>query len=74
MSLGGDAVATIAASPMDFEAPLSITENGSVSTAEEDNVEDETEADALDDFDSDLDGTDFDDLLDYEDDEYEEAV
>ena len=74
LSLGGDAVATIAASPMDFEAPLSITENGSVSTAEEDNVEDETEADALDDFDSDLDETDFDDLLDHEEDEYEEAV
>ena len=74
LSLGGDAVATIAASPMDFEAPLSITESGSVSTVEEDNVEDETEADALDDFDSDLDETDFDDLLDHEDDEYEEAV
>ena len=74
LSLGGDAVATIAASPMDFEAPLSITESGSVSTAEEDNVEDETEADALDDSDRDLDGTDFDNLLDHEDDEYEEAV
>lgn len=74
LPLGGDAVATIAASPMDFEAPLSITEIGSVSTVEEDNVEDETEADALDDFDSDLDETDFDDLLDHGDDEYEEAV
>ena len=74
LSLGGGAVATIAASPMDFEAPLAITESGSASTAEEDHVEDETEADALDDFDSDLDGTDFDDLLDHEDDEYEEAV
>lgn len=74
LSLGGDAVATIAASPMGFEAPLSITENGSVSTAEEDHVEDETEADALDDSDRDLDGTDFDNLLDHEDDEYEEAV
>ena len=74
LSLGGDAVATISASPMGFEAPLSITENGSVSTAEEDHVEDETEADALDDFDSDLDETDFDDLLDHKDNEYKEGV
>ena len=74
LSLGGEAVATIAASPMDFKAPLSITESGSASTAEEDHVEDETEADALDDADSDLDGTNFDDRLDHEDDEYEEAV
>ena len=74
LSFGGDAVATIAASPMGFEAPLSITENGSVSTAEEDNVEDETEADALDDFDSALDETDFDDLLNHEDDKDEEGT
>ena len=69
LSLGDDAVATIAAYPMSFESPLSILENGSVSTAEEDNVEDETEADALDDFDRDLDGTDFGDLLDDDDEE-----
>ena len=74
LSLGDDAVATIAASPMSFESPLSIIENGSVSTAEEDNVEDETEADALDDFDSDLDETDFGDLLHHEDKEDEEEV
>ena len=74
LSLGGDAVATIAASPMGFDAPLSITENDSVPIAEEDHVEDEAEADALDDFDSALDETDFDDLLDHEDDEYEEGV
>ena len=74
LSLGGDAVATIAASPMSFESPLSITENGSMATAEEDHVGDETEADALDDFDSALDETDFDDLLNHEDEEYEEGV
>ncbi len=74
LSLGGGAVATIAASPMDFKAPLSITENGSASIAEEDHIEDETEADALDDFDSDLDGTDFDDLLDYEEGIYDRFV
>ena len=68
LSLGDDAVATIAASPMSFESPLSITENGSVSTVEEDNVGDETEADTLDDFDSDLDETDFGNLIDHEDD------
>ena len=70
LSLGSDVVATIAASSMGFEAPLSITEKGSVSTAEEDHVEDETEADALDDFDSALDETDFEKLLDHEDDEH----
>ncbi len=59
LALGGDAVATIAASPMCFEAPLSITENGSGSIAEEDHAEDEAEAD---------------DLLDPEDDGYEEEV
>ena len=47
LCLGGDAVATIAASPMGFDAPLSITKNGSVPTAEEEHVEDETEADTL---------------------------
>ena len=67
-------MATIAASPMSFESPLSITENGSMATAEEDHVGDETEADALDDFDSALDETDFDDLLNHEDEEYEEGV
>ena len=61
LCLGGDAVATIAASSMGFDAPLSITENSSVLTAEEEHVEDETEADTLDDFDSNLDEKDFDD-------------
>lgn len=74
LALGGDAVATIAASPMSFEAPLSITENGSGATVEEDHVEDETEADALDDFNRDLNETDSDYLLDSEDDEYEEGA
>lgn len=74
LALGGDAVATIAASPMSFEAPLSIIENGSGATVEEDHVEDETEADALDDFNRDLNETDSDYLLDSEDDGYEEGA
>ena len=67
-------MATIAASPMGFDAPISITENGSVPTAEEEHVEDETEADTLDDFDSNLDEKDLDDLFDDEDDKYGESV
>ena len=74
LPLGGDAVARIAASPMCFDAPLSIIEDGSVLTAEEDHAEDETEADALDDFDNDMNEKDFDDLLDDEGDKYGEAV
>ena len=69
LSLGGDAVATIAASPMGFRSPVFITEKGSVSTVEEDCVEDETEADALDDFDNGSGETELDDLLDHEGDE-----
>ena len=65
LSLGGDAVATIATSPMGFEAPLSITESGS--TVEEGHVEDETEADALDE-------KEFEDQFDGEGDKYGEAV
>ena len=65
LSLGGDAVAAIAASPMGFEAPLSITESGS--TVEEGHVEDETEADALDE-------KEFEDQFDGEGDKYGEAV
>lgn len=74
LALGGDAVATIAASPMSFEAPMSITENGSGATVEEDHVEDETEADTLDDFNRDSNETDSDYLLDSEDGEYEEGA
>ncbi len=74
LALGGDAVATIAASPMSFEAPLSITEKGSGATVEEDHAEDETEADALDDFNRDLNETDSDYILDSEDEEYEEGA
>ena len=69
LPLGGDSVATIVATPIAFEAPLSIVEKDSVSAAEEGYVESETEADALDDFDNDLDETEFEDLLDHEDDE-----
>ena len=69
LPLGGNFVATIVASPIGFEAPLSIAEKDSVSAAEEDCVEDETEADALDDFDNDSDETEFEDLLGHEDDE-----
>ncbi len=74
LSLGGDAVATIAASPMDFDAPLSIAENGSVPAAEEDHVEDETEADILDDLEGDLDEKEFENLFDDEEDNDREAV
>ena len=72
--LGGDAVATIAASQMSFDAPLSIAENGLVSAAEEDYVEDETEADALDDSKGDLDEEEFENLLDDEEDSDREIV
>ena len=65
LPLGGNAVVRIAASPMCFDAPLSIIGDDSVLTAEEDHAEDETKADALD---------DFDDLLDDEDQNYGEAV
>ena len=74
LPLGGESVATIVASPIAFEAPLSIVEKGSVSVIEEDYVENETEADTLDDFDDDLDDTEFEDLLDHEDEEQEEKL
>ena len=54
LPLGGGAVAGIAAGPMGFEAPMSILEADSHSPPDEDLVEDETEADALDDFSSDM--------------------
>ena len=74
LPLGGDAVVRIAASPMCFDAPLSIIEDDSMLTAEEDHAEDETEADALDDFDNDLNEKDFDDLLNDEGDKYGETI
>ncbi len=69
LSLGGDAAATIAARPMSFDVPLSIANDPPVSTAEEDHVEDEIEADALGDPDSDLDETESEDQFDDEDDQ-----
>ena len=48
---------------------MSITEKGAVSTVEEACVEDETEADALDDFDNGSGETKLDDFLDHKDDE-----
>ena len=74
LPLGGDVVATIAASPMSFDAPLSIVENGSVSAAEEDHVEDETGADVLDDLEGGLDEEEFEDLFDDEEDSDREVV
>ena len=49
MPLGGNAVATIAAFPIDFDAPLSIPEADPVLIDGEDHEEDETQADDLDD-------------------------
>ena len=74
LPLGGDGVATIAASPMSFDAPLSIVENGSVSAAEEDPVEDETEADVLDDLEGGLDEEEFEDLFEDEEDSDRDVV
>lgn len=65
LALGGEALATIAASPMGFDAPLSIPEADQVLTDGEDRVEDETEADDLDDL-NDLDKWEFEDQLDDE--------
>ena len=65
LALGGEALATIAASPMGFDAPMSIPEAGPVLTDGEDRVEDETEADDLDDL-NDLDKWEFEDQLDDE--------
>ena len=48
LPLGGDAEAIIDASPMRFDAPLSIANDDLVPPTEEGQVEDETEADALD--------------------------
>ena len=59
LHLGGDAKAIVDASPLSFDAPLSVVEDVMVPATEEDNIEDETEADALDDFESDLDGRDY---------------
>ena len=74
LPLGGDGVATIAASPMSFDAPLSIVENGSVSAAEEDHVEDETEADVLDDLEGGLDEEEFEGLFEDEEDSDRDVV
>ncbi len=74
LPLGGDAEVRIAASPMCFVAPLSIIEDDSGFAAEKDHAEDETEADALDDFGNDLSEKGFDDLFDDEGDIYGEAV
>ncbi len=74
LPLGGDIEATIAASPMNFATPLSIVENGAVSAAEEDRVEDETEADALDDLEGGLDEEEFEDPLEDEEDSDREVV
>ena len=51
LPLGGGAKAVIDASPICFEAPLSVTNDDSVLAPEEDHVDVETEADALDDLD-----------------------
>lgn len=59
LPLGGDAEAIIDASPMSFDAPLSIVGDVPVPATEEDHIEGETEADALDDFDGDSDEDDF---------------
>jgi len=47
VSLGGDADVTIAASPITFEAPLSIANDPPILTAEDESAEGETEVDAL---------------------------
>ena len=74
LPLGSDTVATVAASPISFDVPLSILEDAPVLTAEEDRVEVETEADALDDLSEDLDEKEFEDQFDEEDDNYGESV
>ena len=49
LPLGGSTKALIDASPISFDAPLSIADDALIPKIEEDNVENETEADALDD-------------------------
>ena len=66
ISLGGDAVALIAASPISFDIPLSIVNDTTGPTDGEDHQEHETEADALDDPDNELRAEDFGELLDDE--------
>lgn len=73
LPLGGDAEAIIDAAPMRFEVPLSIADDDSVPPTEEGQVEDETEADALDDFDGALEEN-FEDQLDEADDRDGEPV
>ena len=58
---------------MRFDVPLSIADDDSVPPAEENQVEDETEADTLDDLDDASEG-DFEDQLDEADDEDGEPV
>ena len=69
LPLGDDAEAIIEASPMSFEAPLSIIENDNDSApiTEEDHAREETEADALDDLNNALE-EEFEDQFDDEDD------
>ena len=73
LPLGGDAEAIIDATPMIFDDPLSIADDDSVPPAEENQVEDETEADTLDDLDAASEG-DFEDQLDEADAEDGEPV
>ena len=73
LPLGGDAKAIVDASPMNFDAPLSIVGDVPVPATEVDHIEGETEADALDDFDGDSDKEDFEYVFEDEDNNAGEA-
>ncbi len=74
LSLGGDAVATIAASPLAFDAPISITNDPPSPATDDGHIESETEVDALYDPNSQQEETGFEDQFNDEDDRLGQQV